>query len=157
MFGVKEWTLTRSGEAAAVAASLPDARCIRIGGHLKMEDDTLLERTNRVNTLFDFYGALLTDKQQSILSLYYQDNFSLGEIAADFEVSRQAVYEHLKRAEQALEDYEGKLRLAEQFARKSQAASELEALIIRRQGEDSRRMLELLSRLLTIEVKEDTP
>jgi uncharacterized protein len=122
-----------------------------------MEDDTLLERTNRVNTLFDFYGALLTDKQQSILSLYYQDNFSLGEIAADFEVSRQAVYEHLKRAEQALEDYEGKLRLAEQFARKSQAASELEALIKRRQGEDSRRMLELLSRLLTIEVKEDTP
>jgi predicted DNA-binding protein YlxM (UPF0122 family) len=122
-----------------------------------MEDDTLLERTNRVNTLFDFYGALLTDKQQSILSLYYQDNFSLGEIAADFEVSRQAVYEHLKRAEQALEDYEGKLRLAEQFARKSQAASELEALIKRRQGEDSRRMLELLSRLLTIEVKEDIP
>ncbi|RAV03438.1 DNA-binding protein [Paenibacillus sp. YN15] len=121
-----------------------------------MEDDTLLERTNRVNTLFDFYGALLTDKQQSILSLYYQDNFSLGEIAAEFEVSRQAVYEHLKRAEQALEDYEGKLGLAGQFARRRSAANELEALIKRRQGEDSRRMLELLSRLLTIEVKEES-
>ncbi|MDF2936929.1 MAG: hypothetical protein K0Q90_2302 [Paenibacillaceae bacterium] len=121
-----------------------------------MEDDTLLERTNRVNTLFDFYGALLTDKQQSILSLYYQDNFSLGEIAAEFEVSRQAVYEHLKRAEQAMEDYEGKLGLAVQYAHRRSAANELEALIKRLQGEDSRQMLELLSRLLTIEVKEQS-
>lgn len=120
-----------------------------------MEDDRLLERTNRVNTLFDFYGALLTDKQQSILSLYYQDNFSLGEIAADFEVSRQAVYEHLKRAEQALEDYEIKLGLAEQYARRTEAADELEMLIKRGWGEDSTRMLELLSRLLTIELKEE--
>lgn len=121
-----------------------------------MEDDTLLERTNRVNTLFDFYGALLTDKQQSILSLYYQDNFSLGEIAADFAVSRQAVYEHLKRAEQALEDYEGKLGLAVQFARRAEAARELEELIKERQGKDSGLMLELLSRLLTIEMMKDS-
>ncbi|MFD0671775.1 YlxM family DNA-binding protein [Cohnella sp. GCM10027633] len=65
-----------------------------------------------MNVLFDFYGPLLTEKQQTFLKCYFQDDYSLGEIAADFDISRQAVYEHLKRAEQALEDYESKLGLA---------------------------------------------
>ncbi|WEK56221.1 MAG: YlxM family DNA-binding protein [Candidatus Cohnella colombiensis] len=76
-----------------------------------MQGDNALEKTNRVNVLFDFYGSLLTEKQQTFLKCYYQDDFSLGEIAGDFEISRQAVYEHLKRAEQVLEEYEQKLRL----------------------------------------------
>lgn len=116
-----------------------------------MEEDSMLERTNRINMLFDFYGPLLTGKQQSILSLYYQDNFSLGEIAAEFEVSRQAIYEHLKRAEQALADYESKLGLAEQYARRSSLAVQLEQLIRRQQGEEQQAMLDILSRLQMVE------
>lgn len=116
-----------------------------------MEDDSMLERTNRVNTLFDFYAPLLTDKQQSILTMYYQDNFSLGEIAAEFEVSRQAVYEHLKRAEQALADYEDKLCLAAQFMERAGLAAQLEQMIKEQQVERRQEMLELLSRLQTIE------
>jgi uncharacterized protein len=121
-----------------------------------MEQDNMLERTNRVNTLFDFYAPLLTGKQQSILSLYYQDNFSLGEIAAEFEVSRQAVYEHLKRAEQALTDYESKLGLAEQYARRTDLAEQLEQLIKQQQGEGLQDMLNLLTELQTIEIKDES-
>lgn len=77
-----------------------------------MHGQNALEKTNRMNVLFDFYGPLLTEKQQTFLKCYFQDDYSLGEIAADFDISRQAVYEHLKRAEQALEDYESKLGLA---------------------------------------------
>jgi predicted DNA-binding protein YlxM (UPF0122 family) len=76
-------------------------------------DDNALEKTNRINVLYDFYGALLTDKQQTFLKCYFHDDYSLSEIASDFLISRQAVYEHLKRAEQVLEDYELKLRLVE--------------------------------------------
>ncbi|MEK0316069.1 YlxM family DNA-binding protein [Cohnella sp. 56] len=76
-----------------------------------MQGDSALAKTTRMNMLFDFYGPLLTDKQQTFLKFYYHDDYSLGEIAADFEISRQAVYEHLKRAEQALEGYEDKLGL----------------------------------------------
>jgi uncharacterized protein len=76
-------------------------------------DNNALEKTNRINVLYDFYGALLTDKQQTFLKCYFHDDYSLSEIAADFLISRQAVYEHLKRAEQVLEDYELKLRLVE--------------------------------------------
>ncbi|MFC4775423.1 YlxM family DNA-binding protein [Paenibacillus sp. GCM10023252] len=65
----------------------------------------------RINSLFDFYEPLLTEKQQTFLKYYFHDDFSLGEIAAEFGISRQAVYEHIKRAEQVLESYESKLGL----------------------------------------------
>lgn len=76
-----------------------------------MSQENRLEKTNRINLLFAFYERLLTDKQQTFLKYYFHDDFSLGEIAAEFEISRQAVYEHIKRAEQVLENYEEKLGL----------------------------------------------
>lgn len=71
----------------------------------------MLEKTIRINMLFDFYQTLLTDKQQTFLRCYYHDDFSLGEIATEFQISRQAVFEHIKRAEHMLEEYEQKLSL----------------------------------------------
>lgn len=73
----------------------------------------MLEKTLRMNLLFDFYQSLLTPKQREYTSLYYLDDFSLGEIAEQFEVSRQAVYDNIKRTEAMLEAYESKLKLHE--------------------------------------------
>lgn len=72
----------------------------------------MLEKTNQVNLLFDFYAPLLKGKQREYLELYYLDDLSLGEIAEMHEVSRQAVYDHIKRAEKQLFEYEEKLRLS---------------------------------------------
>jgi len=74
--------------------------------------EELLDKTTRINLLFDFYEPLLTDKQRTFLKYYFHEDFSLGEIAAEFGISRQAVYEHVKRAETVLLDYERKLGLA---------------------------------------------
>ncbi len=71
----------------------------------------MLEKTMRMNYLYDFYQSLLTPKQKSYMSLYYLDDYSLGEIADEYEVSRQAVYDNIKRTEKLLEDYEDKLQL----------------------------------------------
>lgn len=68
-----------------------------------------------MNALFDFYGSLLTDKQKSYMQLYYADDFSLGEIAEEFEVSRQAIYDNIRRTENSLMEYERKLHLLEDF------------------------------------------
>ena len=73
--------------------------------------DNALAKMNRINMLYDFYEPLLTDKQRTFLSFYFHDNYSLSEIAEQFSVSRQAVYEHVKRAETVLEQYEDKLQL----------------------------------------------
>ena len=43
-----------------------------------------IEKTNRMNALFEFYAALLTDKQMNYIELYYADDYSLAEIAEEF-------------------------------------------------------------------------
>lgn len=73
----------------------------------------MLEKINRINYLVDFYEQLLTKKQKSIVEMYYKENFSLGEIAEQLNISRQAVHDILSRAIQALERWEAKLKLYE--------------------------------------------
>ena len=79
-----------------------------------------IEKTNRMNALFEFYAALLTDKQMNYIELYYADDYSLAEIAEEFGVSRQAVYDNIKRTEKILEDYEMKLHMYSDYIVRSQ-------------------------------------
>jgi hypothetical protein len=109
--------------------------------------ENALEKTNRINVLFDFYGPLLTEKQQLFLKCYFQDDYSLGEIAADFEISRQAVYEHLKRATQMLEMYEEKLGLAARHERLQHHLDLLEREISRLPKDQQGPLLEAAARL----------
>jgi len=74
----------------------------------------------RVNYLFDFYGTLLTKKQQNIIEMYYKENFSLSEVAEHLHVSRQAVHDALSRAVRTLEKWEGKLKLYEAYLKRKQ-------------------------------------
>ena len=85
----------------------------------------LLEKTTRMNFLFDFYQALLTDKQRTYMELYYLDDHSLGEIAETYSVSRQAVYDNIRRTEAMLEEYEEKLQLFVKFQQRQQLLAEL--------------------------------
>lgn len=94
-----------------------------------MSQENRLEKTNRINLLFDFYEALLTEKQQTFLRYYFLDDFSLGEIASEFAISRQAVYEHIKRAEEMLEAYEEKLGLLRKDEERSELLSRLQQVL----------------------------
>ena len=87
----------------------------------------MLEKTTRINYLYDFYQALLTPKQQSYMSLYYLDDYSLGEIAEEYEVSRQAVYDNIKRTEAMLEEYEEKLLLFAKFQERNSLIEKMKA------------------------------
>lgn len=89
----------------------------------------LLEKTTRMNFLFDFYQALLTEKQRSYMELYYLDDHSLGEIAESYSVSRQAVYDNIRRTEAMLEEYEEKLNLFEKFLQRQQVLEQLTAAV----------------------------
>ena len=94
----------------------------------------LLEKTTRMNFLFDFYQALLTDKQRSYMELYYLDDHSLGEIAESYNVSRQAVYDNIRRTEAMLEEYEDKLQLFEKFLQRQQVLAKLTELIQKKEA-----------------------
>ena len=58
--------------------------------------------------LFDYYGDLLTDRQCLCLDMHYNQDLSLGEIAQELSISRQAVYDNLSRAEALLKNMEEK-------------------------------------------------
>ncbi|AUD14112.1 hypothetical protein CW734_11350 [Planococcus sp. MB-3u-03] len=60
------------------------------------------------------------------MSLYYLDDHSLGEIAEEYEITRQAVYDNIRRTEAMLEEYEEKLQLFEKFQRRQQLVSTFE-------------------------------
>ncbi|QPC46317.1 putative DNA-binding protein [Mangrovibacillus cuniculi] len=89
----------------------------------------MLEKTTRVNYLYDFYHPLLTEKQRSYMSLYYLDDHSLGEIAEEYEVSRQAVYDNIRRTEAMLEEYEEKLGLFEKFQKRTKIMETMKQLV----------------------------
>lgn len=94
-------------------------------------EDKLLEKTNRINLLYDFYRQMLTEKQQLFLKYYYLDDYSLGEIAAEFNISRQAVYEHITRAAKLLEGYEDKLMLLTKHEQRMLCLKEMEFVLTR--------------------------
>lgn len=89
----------------------------------------MLEKTNQVNLLFDFYAPLLKGKQREYLELYYLDDLSLGEIAEMHEVSRQAVYDHIKRAEKQLFEYDQKLHLADRHEQRMTVLNRMKVLV----------------------------
>ena len=64
-----------------------------------------------MNKLFDFYGGLLTEKQQQILQYYFRYDLSLQEIAENENITRSAVHDMIKRGKEDLEFYESKLQL----------------------------------------------
>lgn len=77
-----------------------------------------MEERVLTSLLIDFYGPLLTDKQRQCLELHHEDDMSLGEIAEELGVSRQAVHDNLQRAMQLLNGYEEKLHLVSQYEKR---------------------------------------
>ena len=65
--------------------------------------------------LYDFYGELLTDNQKMIYGYYHLDDLSLGEISEQMNISRQGVFDTLKRCEHQLKHFEDKLHLVQKF------------------------------------------
>ncbi len=65
--------------------------------------------------LYDIYQSLLTNKQQMYFESYYFLDLSLSEIAENYNISRNGVYDQIKRVEQSLFDYEKKLNLYKKY------------------------------------------
>lgn len=87
--------------------------------------DRILNKVLRVGQLYDFYNALLTEKQRDCLNMHYLQDLSLAEIAEEFSVSRQAVHDILRRAEQTLEEYEKKLGLVARYGQERKLLAEV--------------------------------
>ena len=89
----------------------------------------MLDKIVRLTQFYDWYGTLLTEKQQEVFELYYHHNLSLAEIASEHGVSRPAVHDILSRTEGLLSRYESFLGLVEQFGLYSEYAEQADNLV----------------------------
>jgi len=71
----------------------------------------ILNKTIEIIELYDVYQDLLTEKQRTYIEAYYFDDYSLSEIAENLKVSRNAVFDLIKRTVQKMYEYEKKLML----------------------------------------------
>ena len=95
----------------------------------KMQADIDFEQRMRFVRLYDIYGGLLTDKQQNCMEMHFYNDLSLSEIADEYGVSRQAIYDLIKRAGQILERYEDRLKLLERDEENSDMLLHAEELL----------------------------
>ncbi len=81
-----------------------------------------------INELMPFYLSLLTERQQEILKLYFYEDLSLTEIAENLNISRNGVYDTLKKAEKSLKEYEDKLQLSQESAQRLEKYEKIRSL-----------------------------
>ncbi len=88
----------------------------------------------RMSLLLDYYGGLLTEKQRTYFDFYYNQDYSLGEIAEQEGISRQGVHDAINRTETTLREIEQTLgcvaretRLRQRLREISQAVQALQA------------------------------
>lgn len=117
----------------------------------------MLEKFLHMSTLFDIYGALLTDKQKRCLQMHLFEDFSLSEISNELGISRQAVYDMLRRSEQIMRQYEDKLGFVTRSTKeKTELLSILSDLLIIKQKSEDNRLNNIIKRIsvLTSDSKE---
>ena len=89
----------------------------------------MFNKIAEASLLFDFYGQLLTEKQQQVMRLYHEEKYSLSEIGDEFSISRQGVHDTLKKAENALTEYENKLGLVNKLESSQKVITKIEESI----------------------------
>lgn len=88
------------------------------GGDFMNQNETQIDKLDEIVTqsiLYDFYGELLSDHKKQIFEDYVLNDLSLSEIAAEQGISRQGVYDIVKRCTLELKEYEAKLSLVIKF------------------------------------------
>ncbi len=88
----------------------------------------MFEKNLSLSYLLDQYGSVLGERHRVLLDYYYNQDLSLGEIAAEVGISRQGVRDSIKKAEEELFFLEEHLHLHERAMKVAEASEQLLAL-----------------------------
>ncbi len=88
-----------------------------------------MEKFVRQSLLYDFYGELLTETQKSIYEDIVMNDLSYSELAREYGISRQGIFDMMKRCDKKLEGYEKKLRLVEKFENAREKVADIQKQI----------------------------
>lgn len=99
----------------------------------------------KIGLLNQIYGDLLTERQHTVVTLYYDEDLSLGEIADNFGITRQGVHDTLTKAETLLLTYEETLHSYERLQKANALIDTLRA-----QTADDKKAQSLLDELSNV-------
>ncbi len=107
-----------------------------------------MEKIVQQALLYDFYGELLNEHQKSVYEEYVLDNLSLGEIAEELGISRQAVFDLIKRIDKTLNGYEDKLHLVSRFLSIKGKVNEIDEVARSIENDAGRRIISITEEIL---------
>ena len=111
-----------------------------------MQGGAAVAKNLEICYLLDFYGDVLTPKQRDVMEQYYNDDFSLAEIAENFGITRQGVRDSIKRGEGILLELEQKVGFAARHRATQQSLAKLEELAAENGAEDTSAVEAIYSR-----------
>ncbi len=88
-----------------------------------------MDKLHITTLMLDFYGPLLTERQYEIMDLYVNCDYSLSEIAEQLDISRQGVFDNIRKARACMERYEKLFRLAQRHERNKQICNSIKKRI----------------------------
>ena len=104
----------------------------------------------RLSYLYDFYGPLLKDRHREVFEQYILNDLSLSEIAQRYDITRQGVYDIVKRGSRKLEEYEEKLQLFQRFQMAKERLGKIEELIKTDRNAENEELLALAREIYDI-------
>lgn len=113
-----------------------------------------MEKNVKVSILLEIYGAILTEKQQTFLEDYYNNDLSLAEMAENYNITRQAARDNIKKGEKKLFEFEEKLKIMENMEKREEKIAEILSKIAKLQTTSSdkkvSKTLEVVAKELSI-------
>lgn len=106
-----------------------------------------MEKFVEQTLLYDFYGELLTERQQQVYESVVLEDYSLSEVAEDLGISRQGVHDMIRRCNKSLEDYEAKLHLVEKFMSVKKKVHEIDLLLENYEEQDEKELIKKVKKL----------
>ena len=107
-----------------------------------------MEKKLKYSLLLQVYGKLLTQRQRDILSMYYDEDFSLTEISENLNISRQAVLDALHNGNSSLDLYESTLKVVKKDKDNKLAVERLKDLLKLKKFDELEKQLDLFGESL---------
>ena len=96
-----------------------------------------MEKNVKISMLCETYGKLLTEKQFTFLDDYYNNDLSLSEMAENYNITRQAVRDNIKKGENKLFELEEKLHVMENSRKREEKIAKVLSEITKIQNTSS--------------------
>ena len=107
-----------------------------------------MEKKVEISILCQIYGKLLTEKQYEVINDYYNNDFSLSEIAENNNITRQAVRDMIKKGESKLFEFEEKLLIMKKMQKQEKQIQEIIAELNKiKEGSSDKKIEKILNNI----------